>query len=501
MSPITPKTNLTTPMLPLHAIPTEVIRKGFRPYRGFMTTVAINIPDEDAPLALLVDAPQGPLTGEKVALLALNVFPIYEVFAQLFGYDPKLLMVGNGDCGVEGHDWNLYGVKDRVPQVVRWRGFDGGEALFCIGTHTGGCREAEIVGVSNAIMAPKMAQAFATIGELCSQKHPQAVDVPMGNLLQKVEVESRRSRHDFSACLWPIAKEEAPSAELMDELTKLRFSCKVDANAPSGMHRYKVRRDHREQLNRQLRDGQRYVIAQKECHAPLVFQPGEPIPQTIIDQIYGSSVRDAEKEMQALLRSSFERQEERVHGFLHEEELAVTIGDPEENERAYALSHFIHQAEQGRMMRYNHALLEVNFSRAFASTPARTLLGTHSVKRLSDGDVRGSADLIEMLIHMVCDTADRKLVGRRPDFELLGRIIASDDLALKRDQMTAHSRGYPLEKPYTALYRGLPIRVTDSHVVIHGDGSESLACDYYLDQQNQALHFVSLYRVKAPKVD
>ena len=128
MSPITPKTNLTTPMLPLHAIPTEVIRKGFRPYRGFMTTVAINIPDEDAPLALLVDAPQGPLTGEKVALLALNVFPIYEVFAQLFGYDPKLLMVGNGDCGVEGQDWNLYGVKDRVPQVVRWRGFDGGEA-------------------------------------------------------------------------------------------------------------------------------------------------------------------------------------------------------------------------------------------------------------------------------------------------------------------------------------------------------------------------------------
>ena len=147
-------------MLPLHAIPTEVIRKSFRPYRGFMTTVAINIPDEDAPLALLVDAPQGALTGEKVALLALNVFPIYEVFAQLFGYDPKLLMVGNGDCGVEGHDWNLYGEKDRVPQVVRWRGFDGGEALFCIGTHTGGCHEAEIVGVSNAIMAPKMAQVF-----------------------------------------------------------------------------------------------------------------------------------------------------------------------------------------------------------------------------------------------------------------------------------------------------------------------------------------------------
>ena len=41
-------------MLHLNAIPTEVIRKGFRPYRGFMTTVAINIPDEDAPGAAVV---------------------------------------------------------------------------------------------------------------------------------------------------------------------------------------------------------------------------------------------------------------------------------------------------------------------------------------------------------------------------------------------------------------------------------------------------------------
>jgi len=488
-------------MLPLHAIPTEVIRKSFRPYRGFITSVAINLPEEDRPLGVHIDEPQGPLTGDKVAVLALNVSPIYEVFARLFGYEAKLLNAGNGECGVEGHDWNLYGEKDRVPQVVRWRGFDGGEALFCIGTHRGGYGAVEIIGLADEIMTPKMAQVFEAIGELRPQKQPQNIDVPMGNLLQKAALETAHRSHGFSACLWPITKEDDPSAELLDELLKLRFSCKVDAHAPLGMHHYKVRRNHREQLKRQLRDGQRFVITQKDCQTPLVFQPGEPIPQTVIEQIYASSVRDAEKEMQALLSTSFERQDERVHGFLHEEELAVTIGDPEENERAFALSHFIHQTEQGRLMRYNHALLEVNFSRAFASTPAKTLLGTHSVKRLTDGHVRGSADLIEMLIYMVCDTADQKLIGRRPEFELLGRIIASDDLALKRDQMAAHSRGYPLEKPYTALYRGLPIRVTYSHVVFHGDGSEGLACDYYLDHQNQALHFVSLYRVKAPKTE
>lgn len=501
MSLIISKTHLTTPMLPLHAIPTEVIRKGFRPCRGFMTMIAINIPEEDTPLTFHVDAPRGPLTGDKMAVLALNVTPIYEVFAKLFGYDPQLLMVGNGDCGVEGHDWNLYGEKDRVPQVVRWRGFDGGEALFCIGTRRGGYGVAEIVGLADELMAPKMAQVFEAIGELRAQKQPQAADVPMGNLLQKVEMETAGHHSGFSACLWPMTKNEEVSAELLSELTKLRFSCKVDAYAPRGMHHYKVRREHRQQLKRLLRDGQRYVITQKDCCIPLVFQPGESIPQTVIDQIYASSVGDAEKVMQLLLRSHFERQDERVQGYLHEEELAVTIGDPEENERAYALSHFIHQAEQGRMMRFNHALLEVSFSRAFAGTPAKTLLGTHSVKRLCDGEVRGSADLIDMLIHKVCDLADQKLIGRRPDFELLGRIIASDDLALQRDQMSAHARAYQLEKPYTALYRGLPIRMMDSYVVYHGDGSEGLACDYYVDHQNQALHFVSLYRVKAPKTE
>ena len=37
-------------MLPLHAIPTEVIRKGFRPYRGFITSLLVNLPQDDQAL-------------------------------------------------------------------------------------------------------------------------------------------------------------------------------------------------------------------------------------------------------------------------------------------------------------------------------------------------------------------------------------------------------------------------------------------------------------------
>jgi len=35
--------------------------------------------------------------------------------------------------------------------------------------------------------------------------------------------------------------------------------------------------------------------------------------------------------------------------------------------------------------------------------------------------------------------------------------------------------------------------------VRRADDAEGLAADYYIDQQNQALHFVALYRVAARK--
>ena len=98
---------------------------------------------------------------------------------------------------------------------------------------------------------------------------------------------------------------------------------------------------------------------------------------------------------------------------------------------------------------------------------------------------------------MIEDTLERteRLLNRRDDeFKLLGRVIPTDDLAQRQDMNPLRQRAVSLAKPYTALYRGLPIRVTESMVVGHADDSEGLAADYYVDHQNQALHFVSLYR-------
>jgi len=499
MSPITPKTKLTTPMLPLHAIPTEVIRKGFRPYRGFATSILINLPQEDEPLRWRIGEPIGPLGADKVAELALDVTPVFEVIAKLFGYDLKLLKAGNGDCGVEDHDWNRYGTQDRVPQVVRWRA-DGGEALLCIGAdprhHVG-----QVVGLADKAMVPKLCQVFEAIGELHQPKSPTSVDRPAGNLLEKVMLDENYSRDLLYSSLWCELQDDQPNDQQLDDMQKLRFSCRTCVGTPRGS---RVRLPHHilEGLRRTRVPGRRIALIGPKGETALVLQPDEPTPTFLINQIYAASVLDVERAMQHMMKDAFETQVERTHDFLYGEQLAMTLGDAAENERAFALAHYVSQGEGGHYaVHFAPNVMKTTFSWEFRSTPPKNLLGTQSVNKLYAGHVMPDRDLIDQAITKVHFEADRVLDGFKEPFELRGKVIASDDLELQRDKGPTAGKAHQLEKPYTALYRGLPIRVTDSHVVYHGDGSEGLACDYYLDQQNQALHFVSLYRVKAPKMD
>ena len=496
MSPDSPNPKSITPMLPLHAIPTEVIRKGFRPYRGFATSIHINLPQEDEPLRWRIGEPTGPLGAEKVAELALDVMPVFEVIAKLFGYDLQLLKAGNGDCGVDGHDWNRYGTPDRVPQVVRWRA-DGGEALLCIGIGTAPPNHAaQVVGLADKAMMPKLGQVFEAIGELRQPKSPTSIDRPAGNLLEKVMLEENYSHGLLYSSLWCELLDDQPNDQQLDDMRKLRFSCRTGVGTPRGS-RVRLPRHILEDLRRTRVPGRRVALIGPKGETALVLQPGEPTPAFLIDQIYAASVLDAERAMHRMMSSTFETQVERVHYFLHEEELAVTVGDAAENERAFALAHFVSQGESGHYTEHLPPnVLKTTFSWEFRSTPPKNLLGTQSVKKLYAGHVRPDRDLIDAMIAKVHLEAYRVLGGFKEPFELRGKVIASDDLELQRDKGPAAGKAHQLEKPYTALYRGLPIRVTDSFVIQHPDLAEGLACDYYIDHQNQALHFVSLYRVK-----
>jgi hypothetical protein len=480
-------------MLPLHAIPTEVIRKGSRPYRGFITGLRINLPKEDWPLRRHLDRPQSPLSAEKAAELALDVTPIFEVIAKLFGYDLQLLKAGNGDCGVEGHDWNRYGTQDRVPQVVRWRA-DGGEALLCIGPDNVH-HFAQVVGLADEVMAPKMAQVFEAIGEMGHQKREASIDRPAGDLLEKVMLDQSNTPQGLSASFWCEPQDEQLTAQQAEEVQKLRFSCRISFGTPRSIE-FHTGTMRLAPLQQPRVPGKRVALVGRRNPFPAELPPGEPMPGFLLKQLYAESVKDVERLMQMMMASTFESQVERVNDFLYSEELAVTVGDPAENERAYALAYLIGHAQAGKILTMGDVIKKTTFGREFRSTPAKNLLGTQSIKKLYAGHVVPGADLLEMAITNVHHEAELALVRPPEKFELKGKVIASEDLVLQRDQDATFAKAHKLEKPYTALYRGLPIRVTDSYVVSHGDGSEALACDYYVDHQNQALHFVSLYRAK-----
>jgi hypothetical protein len=484
-------------MLPLNSIPTEIIRKSFVPYRGFITKMLIDLPPEDEPLRGNVGH-RDRLTGAKEADLALSVTPIYQVFADLFGYDPALLQAGNGDCGVAGHDWNIYGRKDRVPQIIRWRGFVGGEALLCIGS-SDQHYNVMVTGLTNKQMAPKLAQVFEALGELSNDAKKVSIDMPAGDLLQKVAAETGFVNHDLTAGLWCPTDEGEPDETLTAELKKLRFSCKFHYHFGYGTYKYSVPHRRLAELKKTQDSGQRMVIVDEESRVPLLFAKGEPIPETVIEQIYATSVEDVEKAMQGIVFPEFESREERLHNYLYDEGLAITVGNAEENERAFALMFRIQAAERGMLRGMYREVLQTTFSQNFRRTPPKSLLGTGPINQMYGGHVIPSHDLIKRLIMATLEHAEQLLSRRNDEFKLLGRVIPCDDIAQQRDMNPMGTKACTLEKPYTALYRGLPIRVTESMEVAHQDGTEGLAADYYVDRQNQALHFVALYRVPAPK--
>jgi hypothetical protein len=484
-------------MLPLNSIPTEIIRKSFVPYRGFLTKMLIDLPPEDEPLRGNIGE-RDRLTGAKEADLALSVTPIYQVFADLFGYDPALLQVGNGDCGVPGHDWNIYGRKDRVPQVIRWRGFDGGEALLCIGT-SHQHYFVMVAGLANKTMAPKLAQVFEALGELSHEQKKTTVEMPAGDLLHKVIMETDMARSELTAGYWCSTEEGDPDELQAAELKKLRFSSKFHYHFGSGTFTYAVPRHRINELSKAQEPGQRMIMTQADTRVPLLFAKGEPIPETIVEQVYATSVEDVEKAMQAMLTPEFESREERLHNFLYDEGLAVTVGNAEENERAFALMFRIQAVERGILRPLFRGVLQTTFSPNFRSTPPKSLLGTGPINQMSGGFVVPSKDLIKRLIEETLEHAERIILRRDDEFKLLGRVIPSDDIAQQRDMNPMGAKVGSLDKPYTAIYRGLPIRVTECMEVCRADDSEGLAADFYIDRQNQALHFVALYRVATRK--
>ena len=500
MSLITSKTHLTTPMLPLHAIPTEVIRKGFRPYRGFMTHLEVDLPASEIPVRRAIDMTAGPLTGDKIAELAINLDPIFKVFADQFGYNLDLLKVGNGDCGVDGHDWNLYGRKERVPLVIRWRSFDGGEALFCIGSERFSPAILLVSALANEQMVPQVLKVFESLGVTPAVNTLSEEDVHAGDLLEKVVTVQQWGEY-FKASLYGYRQGEEVTPTVREDFGKVRFSCNQHLIRDIEHLFYgsgsPITKPVEKRLRQKLQPGARLLVLNKKPRTVFDFREGEPLPATMLQAIYDNSVEDIEGLMQQLLAPDFTRYEERVQRYLIEEELAFTVGNPEETERLRTLQYFMLTMEE-YLSRYNEGI-KLSFSRDFRTTPPKTLLGTGSRQALDEGHVRPSSDAIFELMKNVADYANNTFRCQARPRQLLGRVIISPELELQLRQRAMSADIRKLDKAYTTLYRGLPVRVTETTIVTIGEDEEALACDFYLDPTNRQVHFVALYRVKAPK--
>lgn len=479
-------------MLPLQSIPTEIIRKTFEPTRGFILALDVALAPEDRPLRHLAGATMSPLSADKAGELAVDFDPLFQVFVDLFGYDLALLRAGDGDCGVDGHDWNLFGRRDRIPLVIRWRMPAGAEAILAIGDKHEGVSDLYLTGLANRAMEPHLAKVFAALRELPAVNGEDVINMPAGNVLQKL-VTPYTLTDSFSTGLAVAGEKQGLTALAEAELAQLRFSCAIGGRASHKVVGNLTAARRREVLA-DLAPGTRALTLTPEGRFALTFGPEEPIPGTVIAAIHAHSVKDAERTMGLILRESFKRQAERVQDYLQDEGLDMNPGSIEEAERAAALRHAMSTfAEMADEVRLN---LQVTFSEDFKGTPAKTLLGTRPLPGLRGGYVMNSPDMLwQALFQAFRETADRLLDGGKPR-QLNARMIVSADKEMERDHEAIRHRFESLATPYSTLVRGLPMRVTKSSFVWREDEDEGLACDYVFDATHRELHFVALYRAR-----
>ena len=425
-----------------------------------------------------------------------GIFPVLRVLADRAGEPATFLILGSASPDLSRQA--AESLAGRV-EIIELRGFDGGEALLCIGATHYSYHLAMVTGIANKAMSPHLARVFDAIGELANDQKKASADLPAGDLLHKVITETQMSRWELTAGYWCSTEAGDPDEQQAAELKKLRFSSRFHSHFGYGTFTYAVPRHRLAELRKAQEPGQRMVITHADAKVPLLFAKGEPLPETIVEQIYATSVEDAEKAMQTMIHPEFESREERLHNFLYDEGLAVTVGNPEENERAFALMFRIQAVERGMLRPMYREVLQTTFSQNFRSTPPKSLLGTGPINQLSGGHVIPSQDLIKRLIMATLEHAEQLLSRRNDEFRLLGRVIPGDDIAQQRDMNPLGAKVGSLDKPYTAVYRGLPIRVTECMEVCRADDAEGLAADFYIDRQNQAVHFVALYRVPAKK--
>ena len=212
-------------MLPLNAIPTEVIRKSLVPYQGFVMPFEIDLTAKDRGMLCFTREQISRFDTPKQAELRIDPTPVFKIFADLFGYDLAALREGAGECGVPDHSWNTFGKPKGVPLVIRWQAF-GGEAVICFGGITSSAYY--VVAVADKAITPHLLRVLKAFESTPTNPYMPMDEVAAskGALKTKVSLGSSPLEYKFLSSTFSVREEDLDSGidGLMRQLDDLRFA-------------------------------------------------------------------------------------------------------------------------------------------------------------------------------------------------------------------------------------------------------------------------------------
>lgn len=494
-------------MLPLNAIPTEVIRNSLVPYQGFVMPFEIDLSPKDRAGLSYVREQITRLDPATQAELHIDPTPIFQVFVDLFGYDLAALREGAGECGVPDHSWNTFGKPKGVPLVIRWQAF-GGEAVICFGGISS-CQY-YVVAVADKAITPHLLRVLKAFESTPTNPYMPMDEVAAskGAVKTKVSLGSSPFEYKFLSSTFSVREEDLDSGidGLMRQLEDLRFSASWQKRGRLSKSTALLQLGWHQRVN-----GHSALPFTWEYMPDLMldFNAGDIISAGLINHVRRASVDDAETVMQLIMSHEFVTREELTQRFIFSERLDVrqTILDPELAERQmllWSIQDWSFRQLDGNLGGGGVDVIRPRayFSMDFRRTIPAQLADTAPTQVMMNGEVDTSMDVLmsvlrrayhhtkELIEEGVC--RDRALVK--------GEVIVTAIAESRYSQgCRQRVRVFELDLPYFAVYRGLPVRVGHTAIGWREGMTEALACDFHMDIYTPSILYAALRRVPVPK--